>query len=411
MPYIAREDGEHFVIPSYRDVITAKSNSTLRKEILLLSSNYGEYITLQSKSAIQYEIAFSPDTGYLLGESVWHYFKRPLDMIYCEAIPNTTEALLVIVKDSSVYLDGSFPVDSIPEELIIFLTQKNNFKIYIYGDVPISQTPEPGKFSFEEGSVSAFTKLDAPVFQTLPLVKAYQLQRVEQVLKARGIGVFPFKKIIIGAVIFALLWIMWEYMTAPREEVKQIYNRQVNTYQAFDDALQSPAPDVEINQFVARLNVLFTMPGWSINQIDYTRGTITAAVKSEGSNIQTLVDWANRNGLHLDLNPKGVTVMMTVPLVNRPPPSGIYPVREIIMKFADNLAVVYPGNHLKLGNFSNKVAYTNAAITIAIESLSPAAIALIGDACKQLPLVLKAISLKMDKGLFTGTISLDALGS
>src|SRR5439155_12402343 len=116
-----------------------------------------------------YEVAFSQDAGYLLGETVWHYFKRPMDMIYCEAIPNTTEAILVIVKSGSVYLDGSFPLDSIAEELVIFLTQQNNFEIYLYGDVPISQEPEAGKFSFEAGSVKSFDALSKPVFPTLPL--------------------------------------------------------------------------------------------------------------------------------------------------------------------------------------------------------------------------------------------------
>ena len=70
MPYITREDGERFVIPSYRDVLIAKQKSQLKKEILLLSQSYGAYITLQKKSATQYEVAFSPETGYLLGESI-----------------------------------------------------------------------------------------------------------------------------------------------------------------------------------------------------------------------------------------------------------------------------------------------------------------------------------------------------
>ena len=141
MPYITRDDGEHFVIPSYRDVLSAKQKSQLKKDILLLSQSYGEYITLQRKNAAQYEVTFSPDTGYLLGESIWHHFKRPLDMIYCEVIANTAEAILVIVKEGSVYLDGRFPLEGIAEELVVFLTQHNQFEIYIYGDVPIAQTP------------------------------------------------------------------------------------------------------------------------------------------------------------------------------------------------------------------------------------------------------------------------------
>src|SRR3990167_1150336 len=102
MAYITREDGERFVIPSYRDVLSAKKPSLLKKEVLLLSSNYGEYVALQRKNIQQYEAAFSPDPGYLLGETVWHYFKRPIDLIYCEAIPNTNHAILVIVKGGSV---------------------------------------------------------------------------------------------------------------------------------------------------------------------------------------------------------------------------------------------------------------------------------------------------------------------
>jgi hypothetical protein len=412
MPYITREDGERFVIPSYRDVITVKSENALKREILLLSSSYGEYITLQSKGPIQYEVAFSPDAGYLLGESVWNHFKRPLDMIYCEAIPNTTEALLVIVKDGGVYLDGSFPLESISEELIIFLTQQNNFKIFTYGDVPISETPEEGKFSFEPSSVIAFTRLDKPVFPTLPLLKMYQLQLVDQVLSAHGIGVFPIRKLIIGAVIIGVLWLMWTYMTTQREVVRKIVIQQINPYQAYNDIMISPAPVQEINQFLNGLKILFAMPGWSVNEIDYSHGMTTILITSNGSNIQTLQEWANHNGMTIDVNGKGIALAQTISLTNRPVPSNIYPLKDTLIKFVDGLALVYPGNHLTLGNITNKGAYSSITIKIAIDSLSPAAIGLIGDECKGLPMVLNSISLTMPPDeLLTGTISIDVLGN
>src|SRR5665213_2262909 len=104
MPHITREDGEHFVTPSYRDILSAKKASLLKKEILLLSSNYGNFITLHRKNADQFEAAFSNEPGNLLGETVWYYFKRPNDLIYCEAISGTSEAILVIVKNGSVWL-------------------------------------------------------------------------------------------------------------------------------------------------------------------------------------------------------------------------------------------------------------------------------------------------------------------
>ena len=52
----------------------------------------------------------------------------------------------MIVKSGSVYLDGSFPIDSISEELVIFKTQQINFDIYIYCYVPINPPPQPRKF-------------------------------------------------------------------------------------------------------------------------------------------------------------------------------------------------------------------------------------------------------------------------
>lgn len=98
MTYISREDGEHFVIPSYRDVLAGKQKNTLKSEIVSLSKSYGEFITLQRKTPTKYEVAFSTERGYLLGESIWHFFGQPLDMVYCEELPGTTDAILVIGK-------------------------------------------------------------------------------------------------------------------------------------------------------------------------------------------------------------------------------------------------------------------------------------------------------------------------
>lgn len=410
MPYITRDDGEHFVIPSYRDVLSAKQKSLLKKDILLLSQSYGEYITLQRKSAAEYEVAFSPDTGYLLGESIWHQFKRPPDMIYCEAIPNTTEAILVIVKNGSVYLDGSFPIESIPEELIIFLTQQNNFEIYIYGEVPISATPIDGKFSFEEKSVKSFTVLDAPVFPTLALLKTYQLQLVDPVLKEHGIGIFPTRQVITGIVILGLIWMAWSYLTAPKPV--EMEANQINPYVQYNTKLASPAPDQEIRQFVDRLKVLLALPGWVTKSVNYANGSITAAVQSTGGKTDTLFEWAKENGFTVSIKQDGIYVSMdNIKLSKRPIPTKIYPLKQIIGNFVDKLSTVYPGNHFKLSDFTNKGVFTDVIFTVSFDSVTPAVLVLIGDQSKDLPFVLQEIKLDVKEGNLTGSINLEALGS
>lgn len=410
MAYITREDGERFVIPSYRDVLTAKQKSALKKEILLLSQSYGEYITLQRKGTAQYEIAFSPDPGYLLGESIWHFFKRPLDMIYCEAIPNTTEAILVIVKAGSVYLDGSFPLESISEELVIFLTQQNNFEIYTYGDVPVSEHPEEGKFSFEASSVKSFTTLDQPVFPTLPLLKIYQLQLVEPVLKAHGIGVFPVRQLLIGVVVMGIIWMVWSYISSSREQIPQIV-APISPYQAYFDTLSTPAPDQEINQFLTDMGTILTIPGWQPLSIKYAKGTTTAVMQSTGSQTETLLTWAKENNATVMIKSDGIYLSKTGNVPKRPRPKTIYPLKEVLANFIDQLAIVYPGNHLSLSEFSNKTAYTDVTLTIKLEDVSPSVIALIGNQTKDLPFVLQGIILNVTDGSLSGSIILEALGS
>jgi len=412
MPYITREDGERFVIPSYRDVLSAKKKNLLKREILLLSTSYGEYITLQRKNINQYEVAFSPDPGYLLGESIWHYFKRPQDMIYCEAIPNTTEAILVIVKSGSVYLDGRFPLDSIPEELVIFQTQQNNFEIYIYGDVPISETQEPNKFSFDRTSVKSFTVLDKPVFPTLPLVKTFQLQLVEPVLKAQGIGVFPTKQILAVVVVIGLFWMAWNYFTSQKQVIPQIIPTAANPYQGYYSTLAAPAPDQEITQLLLRMKLLLTLPGWVVDSIDYSNGTITASIKTyQKVLVDDLYNWANKNNATVQVQPTGMFIVLHFGLPKRPAPITINSLQEVLAQLTARLSNVLPANSMSFTAFVSHDVYSNTVVTITVDNISPAVLALVGQQLKDLPLVLNKVSLTITNGNLSGTIVLTALGS
>lgn len=411
MSYITREDGERFVIPSYRDVLSAKNKSLLKKDILMLSQNYGEYITLQRKGS-QYEVAFSPDPGYLLGESIWHHFKRPTDMIYCEAIPNTSEAILVIVKNGSVYLDGSFPMESIPEELIIFLTQKNNFEIYIYGDVPISQTPEEGKFSFEPNSVKSFVVLENPVFQTLPLLKIYQLQLVDVVLQAHRIGVFPLRQLLTFLIGLVVLYLLYSWITSREVEVRPLIAAPPpNPYQGYNVALNSPAPDVEMDKLLTTMRNLFTMPGWTLSGMEYKQGDIAAHIKSNGGTIATLNEWAIRNNARIEVKTDGIYILRSFNVPKRPVPNSIFSLQAAMKTFIDRLSKVYPGNHLTINDIKDKGSYKEMIFTVEFTNASPVVLLLIQEQLKDLPFVLQKISLSVLNGSLTGTVTLKALGS
>ncbi len=427
MSYITREDGERFVVPSYRDVITAKQKSQLKKEVFLLSESYGEYITMQKKGSGQYELAFSSDSGYLLGESIWQNFNRPMDMIYCEVLPNTTEAILVIVKSGVVYLDGSFQTDTIPEELIIFLTQQNNFEIYLYGDVPISQAPEPGKFSFEATSVKSFSILDKPVFPTLPLLKIYQLQLVDAVLKAQGIGVFPYTQVISGVVIVGLflVWMLTGRKTEVIPTLPMIKKALIaNPYVPFYTALQTPAPDEEINRIVSKISDFYSMVGWTPKKLSFLQdngngnsngngsNAMMLTVESIGGSVQDLEIWAKSHNATIDMSKTGFYLNIPILLQKRPIPTKIYSVKEAFAHFVDVLSSVYPGNPLQVDDVLDKGVYKELGVTISFDAVTPAILGLIGDQLKDLPVALQSISIdSFENGNLTGTLVIKIIGS
>ncbi len=416
MPYITREDGERFIIPSYRDILSAKKPSLLKKEIVLLSANYGEYINLQKKTANQFEITFSPDPGYLLGECVWNYFKRPYDMIYCEAIANSNEAILVIVKSGSVYLDGSFSIDSIPEELVIFKTQQNNFSVYVSGDVPISETPEDGKFSFDSTSIRSFQVLDAPIFPTLPAVKAFQLQAVDIALKAYGIGVIPIKKIVIGLAVLAAGFIAYTFITShPKEiEIVAVVAAPINPYAGFQSDLSSPDPATQISSLNNAIIFLNTIPGWKPDTLVYKSGIPSTArvhYLSEGARMSVLMDWAARYNEKLEIQPDGVYITMNLYDSRRASPMTINRFQDVIASIIDRLSYVLPGNVLTYGPIVSKRSYIQAPLHIKITSLSPFEFDLIGKSLANLPLVLNDMQISLDNSSISGTINLTALGN
>jgi hypothetical protein len=415
MPYITREDGERFIIPSYRDILSAKKPSLLKKEIMLLSANYGEYINLQKKTANQFEITFSPDPGYLLGECVWNYFKRPYDMIYCEAIANSSDVILVIVKSGSVYLDGSFSIDSIPEELVIFKTQQNNFSIYISGDVPLSETPEEGKFSFDSASVRSFQVLEAPIFPTLPVVKAFQLQSVDMALKAYGIGVVPVKKVVFAMAFLAAGFIAYIFITSHPKEVEMVavVTAPVNPFQGFQADLSTPDPSTEISALNNAINFLNTIPGWKADTLTYKSGvpaTIRGHFLSTGARMNVLLDWAAKYNEKVEIQPDGVYMTISVYNTRRNLPTTISRFQDIIASMIDRLSYVLPGNVMNFGPVVSKRSYMEAPVHISVSNLSPFEFDLVGKSIANLPLVLTGMEINLDNSSISGTINLKVLG-
>lgn len=413
MAFITREDGEHFVIPSYRDVLTGKSTGAIRADVMTLSQSYGEYITMQRKGQLQYEIAFSPESGYLLGETVWYKFNRPTDMIYCEAIPNTSEAILVIVKNGSVYLDGSFQIDNIPEELVIFLTQQNNFEIYVYGDVPISATSTEGKFSFDETSVKSFTVLDSPIFNSLPLIAAYHLLPVDATMKAQGIGGLPIKTILIAMGGLVVAYLAFGYISPMFEEKKQKeIPMEVNPYAGYVSALNSPAPADVVNTFIQQVMVLHNIPGWYATKLEFKGGTFSANVYTKSGNMQNLYLWSKERNFDMTIKSGAVMLVSKPKFNNRIKPKVIYPLKQVIVTLIDKLFVINP-NYTTFSMSDSKASgpYGNTKISIRLVNMSPDILSFLAQQLEGMPITIDSFFVSINQGIMSGTLVINAYGT
>jgi hypothetical protein len=414
MPFITRDDGERFIIPAYRDILSAKKKSLLKREIIMLSQNYGEYITLQRKNAEQYELAFSPEPGFLLGECVWQHFNRPYDMLYCEAIAGTTEAILVIVKSGSVYLDGSFPIDSIVDELLIFKSQQNNFAIFIHGDVPISEEPTEGCISFDASSVRSFTVLEEPVFPTLPGVKAFQLQLVDVVLKANNIGTLPIKSIAAVTTIIAVAWFTWDYLQSHQHDLPVSFIAVVNPYEEYSKTLNAPDAGKELIEVMAKISLLYSLPGWDISAINYTAGNIGSmkvTVISKGGKVQNLFDWARSTNAFADIKSDGIYLTLGTVTPPRRLDYTISRFQDVLGTLLDRMSYLSSGNKIVLTSLTDKTNYKMADISINIEDMAPATFMIMGDLLANMPLVLNKATLSVVNGNISGTLTLKALGN
>lgn len=415
MPHISREDGVHFVVPSYRDLLSAKKPALLKKEILLLSSNYGNYITLQRKNTDQYEAAFASEPGFLLGESVWLYFNKPNNLIYCEEIKGTSEALLVIVKAGSVYLDGSFPVDTIADELVVFKTQTGRFEIYVHGNVPISEKTEPEKISLGDASVKSFTVLPDPLFATLPTPKEYELGLTEVVLRSQGIGVLPVRKIALASSAAIAIGCAFLYFSLHQEQAPKIFVATFNPWQSYFDTLNSaPAASEEIMDLIHQIRILYTAPGWMPLTLKYTNGILSASMGSGGVDIAPLYAWAHANDATFNISSDGISIAMKVKTHPRAAVKTYSPLQQVIGETIDNARKVWTNNGVffNLGDVQDRGEYSTIQLAIGFKSSTPQALAILAAELANLPLVLQKADIEIEKsdGTFDGKFIFQALG-
>lgn len=412
MPVIRRDDGIQFAIQTYRELLSAKSLSLLKNEIRLLSQQHGEYIRLFRSSKNAIEAVFSRDPGFLLGESIWYYFGRPANLIYCEELPGAQQALVIVVKSSTIYLDTKIPYSSLIDEFATLLTGHNRYDVHLYGNVPLSDQPEPGKFIFQPEQLASLHRLDKSLLSQLAMDEGLELQPLELALRSDIFSKTAEVKYVIYGVIALIVIIIAYYQFTAREKVTPavqqiVYTTPESTYDKF---LMTPAPGRILNEVGQAVILMSTAPGWSPISVIYNGGSYTFRMTEVGGDLTLLRRWALRRKFDIAFTQTGVEITVPSVITPRSRPEEIFLNQSVLATLIDQVNHLLGRQHVSLGTSKSVDSYQQTELIINVTNAAPGMLDLLSRTFTNMPIAMKNLQFNIANGLMSGTITLTVIG-
>jgi hypothetical protein len=409
MPVLRRDDGVLFVLQPYRELLTTKSAALLKREVYLLSQQYGIYSRIYTQPNGQFEAVFARDSGCLLGEAIWQHFGKPQDLLYCEALPEKNQVVVVVVRNGYVYLDAKLSYSQLVEELAPLHAGSAHFAVYLHGDVPISETPANNTFSLALEKVKSFTRLDASVIETLVPAQHLNLLPIDQAITKLKLNHRTYQVMAAAAavIVLSLGWI-W-FSATPNAPI--MAQQTADPLQQYKQALTTPDPTVQLQQIAKQLRVAYSVPGWAPTRISYTGNSMQVELHSLGASITSLLQWSSTNNLNVALSTNGAVLTLPLAVAPRQVPAAIGSTQQMIATLIDRMMLIIPDKSVQLGTSVMGESFRSTTVSVTLNNVSPQVLSLIGKALVGLPLNVANNALDLNNGLLSGTLQLTLLGN
>ncbi len=411
MSTLTRNDGTEFVMQAYRELLRGNKKTLICQRARLLAEQHGQFVRLLKKSYGEYEAVFSREAGYLLGESIKQYFGQIQNLIFCEALPNSSDALLVVVRSGNVYLDTMVASKNIRSELMPLLTDQKTYQVIISGSVPLKQQPANDAFCLPTESVQSFELLDAPLLPRLPLVRGLQLLPLPLALKAEHL---TNQNISITIVLLAAVLIFgigyWIFSPSKITSIQPQTKSLANIYQAYDAALMTPSPGKQLQELYNLVLTTYSLPGWQAIKITFSDNKYQITVTSLGGDFEALTTWAAFHDFNFQLTPNAAVLTTASHLLVRPRPNDIYSAQPVLTTLIDQLDDVLHEKNISLNQTIAHGNVTEMPFVIHLTDSSPQTLLLVGNRLHDLPISITHIELNLKPGIINGTINLSAWG-
>ncbi|WP_423063114.1 hypothetical protein [Candidiatus Paracoxiella cheracis] len=400
MTTLTRNDGTQFVVQAYRKLLTNTKKTILSQHVRKIAEQQGQLIRLFKKEPSgYYEAVFSHEPGYLLGESVKHYFNQAQNLVFCEALPNSTDVLVVIIRAGVICLDALIATENLHQKLATFTAEHHPFQIITSGNVPLKEKTAAGGFSLPADLVASFETLEDPLFPRLPTLASFQLLPLAVALKSEHLTSHLTSISMLG-VIVVIGFLCW-WILSPTKLVIHTRAEQVLPY---------PAPEKQLDELVQTIQILYGLPGWKASTITFYNNDYKITVESNGGNLEALNTWAKRNHFGYQLTAHGAVLIKHSTLKNHFAPTSIYPNQQVLELIIDQLNELLLGNHVTLERTIKRGDIKETILSINLQNKSTLLLSIIGAQLKNLPITINKISLITQEDSINGTVNISVWG-
>lgn len=415
MTQITRHDDVEFVVLAYRELLTAATPSMMKREINLLATENGQYVKCFER-AQGVETVFSKDAGYLLAESVWDFLGKPDNLIYCEELPKGTNAVLVVIRGGTVFVDTEVNKRNLMDELAALTLGSTAYKIKLFGDLPIGDGSS--QFQFPAQNISELDYVEQSIFLQLKPSEEYQLGTVKQAFASLGYTGVALKKLaIIAAILCVLGFLSWLiFKPAPPPPPPPVVTGPPppppDPYAAFKQALMTPAPDAILQNLIDTVSDAYTVPGWIPQSLALAGNTATVTLAKDGGNAGILLAWKRDHpNIQMSINTGQAILIYTLQVTPRSTPEVIYKLPDLLANFYDELNAKFPGSTVTVGAITKSDNYQQSTINISFTSQSSDSLMVLEDVLKGLPAVLSAATMTVSGGLISGQLTIQLIGA
>ena len=384
------------------------------RDVKQLTEQNGQFLRLFKKGEKNLEAVFSKEPGFLLAEIIREHFGHPENLLVCEALPDG-KILLVLIRDGMVHLDVAVTPERVPSELTSMIASQKKYKVFVYGNTPLTGQMVEGKFQLPAQLIEIFQQFNDSLLNQLPASIQFQLLPLPIALKSDYLKSMP-RALYFSLCAIVIILLGWWIFHTPTEKTRVEYvmhraTTSMPTYQAYDQALETPYPVDQMKEMGTVLSELAIAPGWVLSQLNFSNNRYTAHFTSQGGDLETLESWAESHRFTMATASSNLTITIPSKLSARVKPTKIYSLDKLVSFLVDDLNnFLENSNGVSVGEKQTEGRASSVELKLNLSSVSPEFLVVLATEVNQLPVVITSVNLSMGDELLNGTMIMTVWG-